>query len=300
MFDFYLKVFISVAKMNSFTRAAEFLNLSQPAVTHQIKNLENRFKTKLFNRDQNKIYLTKSGQVLLKYAENIDLLYQKAMQEILKINNQVAGDVHIGAASLLGKYLLPRILGSFKKTYPDVNLSMLVGNSKEILEFLENGIIELAIMSEPIPYKNLVAFPFYRDRLTVVVHPTHPWCKKKEITVVDLSKEDFISREVGSGTREVCLKSLESVCRGEKLKPVMVLGSTEAIKMAVIGEMGFSILSRLAIRSEVELGLLKEIHLKDVDMVRDFFVVFKSEKNLSVPGLKLKEYLKSKKDLDHF
>ena len=301
MFDFCLKVFISVAKMNSFTRAAEFLNLSQPAVTHQIKNLESMFKTKLFNRDQNKIYLTKSGKILLNYAENINLLYQKAMQEILEMTNQVAGDVHIGAASLLGKYLLPRILGNFKKTYPDVNLSMLVGNSKEILEFLENGIIELAIMSEPIASKNLIAFPFYKDHLTVVVYPSHPWCKKKEITLAELYKEDFISREIGSGTREVCLKSLEALCKGEKLKTVMVLGSTEAIKMAVIGEMGFSIISRLATQSEVGLGLLKEIRLKNVNMKRDFFVVYKSEENLSIPALKLKEYLKSKKrKLDHF
>ena len=297
MIDFSLKIFITVAKLNSFTRAAEFLNLSQPAVTHQIKNLENLFKTRLFNRDQNKIELTKSGQILLKHAENIDSLYQRATQEIHEITNQVAGDIHLGAASLLGKYLLPRILGNFKKIYPHVNLSMLVGNSKEILGFLENGIIELAIVSEPIPSKNLVAFSFYRDQLTVVVYPNHPWCRKKEVTLHDLCGEDFISREMGSGTREFCLKSLGLPWKGEELKPVMVLGSSEAIKMAVIGEMGFSILSRLAIRSEVELGLLKEIRLKNVDMVRDFFVVFKSEKNLSLPALKLKEYLKEKKDL---
>jgi DNA-binding transcriptional LysR family regulator len=167
MNDFSLKIFITVAKLNSFTRAAEFLNLSQPAITHQIKNLENLFKTRLFNRDQNKIELTKSGQILLKHAENIDSLYQRATQEIHEITNQVAGDIHLGAASLLGKYLLPRILGNFKKIYFHVNLSMLVGNSKEILGFLENGIIELAIVSEPIPSKNLVAFSFYRDQLTV-------------------------------------------------------------------------------------------------------------------------------------
>jgi DNA-binding transcriptional LysR family regulator len=297
MNDFSLKVFITVAKLNSFTRAAEFLNLSQPAVTHQIKNLENLFKTRLFNRGQNRIELTKSGQILLKHAENIDSLYQRATQEIHEITNQVAGDIHLGAASLLGKYLLPRILGNFKKIYPHVNLSMLVGNSKEILGFLENGIIELAIVSEPIPSKNLVAFSFYRDQLTVVVYPTHPWCRKREVTLHDLCREDFISREMGSGTREFCLKSLGLPWKGEELKPVMVLGSSEAIKMAVIGEMGFSILSRLAIRSEVELGLLKEVRLKNVDMVRNFFVVFKSERHLSLPALKLKEYLKEKKDL---
>lgn len=299
MIDFYLKVFITVARMNSFTRAAEFLNLSQPAVTHQIKNLEDMFKTKLFDRSQHKIHLTESGKVLLKYAENINILYQKAIEEIHEITSKVAGDIHIGAAALVGKYLLPRIIGNFRKMYPDVNISMPVGNSKAILEFLQNDIIELAIVSEPIASKNLIVFPFYRDHLTVIVYPAHPWCGKKEITVKELFREDFISREIGSGTREVYLKSLKTLHKGEQLKSVMVLGSTEAVKMAVIGEMGFSIVSRLAISSEVKLGLLKEVRLKNIDMVRDFFVVFKSEEGLSVPAMKLKEYLKSKKNLSH-
>jgi DNA-binding transcriptional LysR family regulator len=300
MIDFNLKVFMAVAKMNSFTRAAEFLNLSQPAVTHQIKNLENMLRTKLFNRCQNKIYLTKSGEILLKYAQDINLLYQKALREIQETNNRVAGDVHIGAASLLGKYLLPRVIGEFKKTYPEVNLSMLVGNSKEILEYLQNDVVELAIASEPIPFANFVAFPLYRDYLTMIVYPDHPWCRQREITLNDLYQEDFISREVGSGTREVYLKSLQAHRKGKALKTVMVLGSTEAVKMAVVGKMGFSIISRLATRSEVELGLLKEVRLKNLNMTRDFFVVFKSEKNLSVPALKLKEFLKNKKkELHH-
>src|SRR5262245_45557335 len=114
MTDFNFKVFLAVAKMNSFTRAAEFLNLSQPAVTHQIKNLESMLRTKLFNRCQNKIFLTKSGSILLKYAEEMNTLYGNAMKEIQEANNRVAGDVCIGAASLLGKYLLPRVIGEFK------------------------------------------------------------------------------------------------------------------------------------------------------------------------------------------
>lgn len=299
MMDFTLKVFLTVARMNSFTRAAGVLNLSQPAVTYRIKNLESLLKARLFNRDQNRIELTNAGKIFLRYSEEINLLYQKAMGEIHEITNQMAGDIHLGAASLMGKYLLPRILGNFKKMYPKVNLSMLVGNSKEVLGFLEKGVIELAIVSEPIPSKNLVAFPFYRDHLTTVVYPSHPWCKKEAITVNELCEEDFISREIGSGTR-FFLKSRGLPCKGEDLKPVMVLGSSEAVKMAVIGEMGFSILSRLAIRSEVELGLLKEVRLKDVGLIRNFFVVYKSEEHLVLPSLKLKEYLKSKTDLDHF
>ena len=301
MIDFNLKVFLAVAKMSSFTRAAEFLNLSQPAVTHQIKNLETMLRTKLFNRCQNKIFLTKSGKILLKYADEINLLYQNAMKEIQEANNRVAGDVLIGSASLLGKYFLPRVIGEFKKTYSEVNISMLVGNSKEILEYLQNDVIELAIVSEPIPFKNLIAFPLYSDHLTIIVDPDHPWSRKKEISPTDLFSEDFISREVGSGTREVYLKFLEVYIKGKQLKTVMVLGKTEAVKMAVIGKMGFSIVSRLAARSEVELGLLKEVRIKNVNMSRDFFIVSKSEENLSVPALRLKEYLKSKKqEFDRF
>ena len=299
MMDFTIKVFLTVARMNSFTRAAEVLNLSQPAVTHQIKNLEGLLKARLFNRDQNRIELTNAGKIFLRYSEEINLLYQKAMAEIHDITNQMAGDVHLGAALIMGKYLLPRIFGNFKKMYPKVNLSMLVGNSKEILGFLEKGVIELAIVPEPIPSKDLVTFPFYRDYLTAVVYPSHPWCKKEAITVDELCGEDFISREVGSATREFFQKSLGHSCKWAALKPVMVLGSSEAVKMAVIGEMGFSILSRLAIRSEVELGLLKEVRLKDVNLIRDFFVVYKSEEHLDLPSLKLKEYLKSKTELDH-
>lgn len=295
MTDFNFKVFLAVAKMSSFTRAAEYLNLSQPAVTHQIKNLETMLRTRLFNRCHNKIFLTKSGNILLKYAEGMDVLYGNAMKEIQEANNRIAGDVHIGAASLLGKYLLPRVIGEFKKSYSEVNISMLVGNSKEIIEYLQNDVIELAVVSEPIPSKNLISFPLYSDCLIIIVDTDHPWSRKKRISPADLLNEDFISREVGSGTREVYLKSLETYLKGKQLKTVMVLGNTEAVKMAVIGKMGFSIVSRLATRSEVELGLLKEVRIRDVTMSRNFFVVFKSEENLSVPALRLREYLKSKK-----
>lgn len=300
MIDFNLRVFLAAAKMGSFTRAAEFLNVSQPAVTHQIKNLEDTLRTKLFIRSQSKIALTRAGEILLKYAENINLLYQRASKEIQEANNRVVGEVPIGAASLVGKYLLPRIIGEFKKSYPEVNISMLVGNSKEILGYLQNDVIELAIVSEPIRVGHFKVTPLYRDFLTVIVYPGHPWAARREIAQNDLCAEDFISREIGSGTREVYLKSLAASGKGKKLKTVTVLGSTEAVKMAVMGKMGFSIVSHLAVRAEIKAGLLKEIPVRDLTMARDFFLVFKSEKNLSIPALKLKEFLKEKKkELSH-
>jgi DNA-binding transcriptional LysR family regulator len=296
MIDFNLKAFIAVAKMNSFTRAAKLLNLSQPAVTHQIKNLEQTLRTRLFVRSQSRISLTRSGEILLRHAEDINLLYQRAFEEIQEANSRVAGDVHIGAASLLGTYLLPKLLGEFKKSYPDVNVSMLVGNSKEILEYLRDDVIELAIVSEPISLPNFEVMPLYRDFLTVIVYPGHSWTTKNAIVQADLFDEDFISREVGSGTREICVKALELTRKGRTLRTVMVLGSTEAVKMAVIGKMGFSIVSRLAVRSEVELGLLREITVEDVTMARDFYAIYRSERSLSVPALRLKDFLNEKKE----
>jgi DNA-binding transcriptional LysR family regulator len=295
MMDFTLKVFIAAAKLGSFTRAAELLNLSQPAVTHQIKNLETMLRTRLFVRRQSRISLTKSGEILLRYGESIAGLYQRALEEVQAANSRVAGDVHIGAASLLGTYLLPTLIGEFKRSYPDVNVSMLVGNSKEMLEYLQNDVIELAIASEPISLPSFESLRLYRDFLTVIVHPQHAWAAKPAIAPADLFEEAFISREVGSATREICLKSLERVARRRTLKTVMVLGSTEAVKMAVVGRMGFSIVSRLAVRTEMELGLLRAVPIQGITMARDFHAVYRSQKSLTVPALRFREFLEAKR-----
>jgi DNA-binding transcriptional LysR family regulator len=207
----------------------------------------------------------------------------------------VVGDVHLGAVALLGKYLLPRIIGEFRASYPEANVSMLVGNSKEMLEYLQDDVIELAIVSEPIPASHLKTTAFYRDFLVAIVHPDHPWAHRKEIEREELFSQDFISREVGSGTREIYAKILGGRSKESKLRTVMVLGSTEAVRMAVMGKMGYSIVSQLAVQSEIEMGLLKAIPIRNLPMVRDFHVVCKSEKHLSVPALRLKEFLKAKK-----
>lgn len=290
MIDFNLKVFIAVAKTLSFTRAAEYLNLSQPAVTSQIKKLEGALRTQLFVRHRNRIALTAAGEILLKYAQEISVLHHKALEEIQQAGGRVAGDLHIGAASLLATYWLPGILGRFRHEYPDVNVSMLVGNSKEILKTLQQDLIELAIVSEPVSLPAFEAAPLYRDELTVIVYPGHPWSAKKSIRRSDLYGADFISREVGSGTREVYSDALKSR-EAKTLKTVLVLGSTEAVKMAVQQKLGFSIVSRLAVRSEVKQGLLKEVPIADVTMARDFYLIYRPERNLSAAALRLREIL---------
>jgi len=296
MIDYYLRVFLAVARTCSFTKAAQSLNITQPAVTHQIRNLEEMFKAKLFLRQRNKITLTKAGEILYRYSEEIGRLYRQAKNEMTGLTGNVYGDMPFGVGALLGIYLIPLIMGGFKKIFPDVNLHMQVVNSRESLQLLMDDIIELVIASEPFPQRGFVVIPFYEENLTVIVPPDHPWCAEKEILAERIFDEDFLIREPGSGTREIYTHVLQKLFPDRHLKIAMVLGSTEAIKRGVIGKMGISIVSPLAFRIEEKQGLLRKIDLKGVNIKRRFNIVHRTEENLSVQTLKWKEYLIRERD----
>ena len=294
--DFYLRVFLASAKTCSFTKASELLNITQPGVTHHIRKLEEMFETRLFVRQQNRIRLTEAGEVLYRYADEIDRLYREASNEMSRLRRNVSGDVLLGVTALLGIYLIPMFLGVFRQRYPSVNLSMQVGNSREVMRCLRDGIIEMGIVSEPIPENRFVTLPFYQDDLTLIVPPDHPWCREKEVDAERIFEENFIIREPGSGTREVHMKALRKLYPRKKLRIAMVLGSTEAIKRGVIGKMGISIVSHLACRLETEQGVLRKISVKGLDMKRNFDIVYRSEEDLSVQAVKWKEYLIEQRD----
>ena len=298
MIDYYLRVFLETARTGSFTKAAQSLNITQPAVTHQIRNLEEMFKAKLFLRQRNKITLTEAGEILYRYAGEIGRLYRQAKNEMTELTGNVCGDIPFGTGALLGIYLLPLLMGGFKKKYPDVNLYMQVRNSREIMQSLQEGIIELAIVSEPVPEKGFVKIPFYQEDLTLIVPPDHPWCREKEISSERIFEEDFLLREPGSGTREIHTKALKQLYPNKHLKVAMVLGSTEAIKRGVIGKLGISIVSPLACHIEVKQGLLRKINLKGLKIKRGFDIIYRSEENLSVQTMKWKKYLLMERDKD--
>lgn len=298
MIDYYLRVFLAVARTCSFTKAAQSLNITQPAVTHQIRNLEEMFKAKLFLRQWNRITLTKAGEILYRYADEIGRLYRQAKNEMTELTGNVCGDIPFGVGSLLGIYLLPLIMGGFKKINPDVDIYMQVGNRREIVQSVLDGIIELAIVSDPVPERGFVTIPFYQEDLTLIVPPDHPWCREKEISSERIFEEDFLIREPGSGTREMYTKALQQLYPNKHLKVAMVLGSTEAIKRGVIGKMGISIVSPLACHIEVKQGLLRKIDLKGLKIKRGFDIVYRSEENLNVQTVKWKEYLLKERDKD--
>lgn len=273
--DFRLKIFHTVAQVKSFTKAAEILGLTQPAITFQMKNLEEEFRTRFFNRDQNRITLTETGKILCRYAEKILSEYEGANIEIAEVTGVLGGEIRIGVASLLGKYLLPKLIGMFKQKYPSIKIVMLVGDSAELIQKIQEHTVDLIIVSEPVSLKNFIVKPFIDDEIVVIVHPEHKWAMRDHIEIEDFLSEPFIAREPGSGLREVYKNFLGSRNIGLKnLNVVMTLGSSEALKSAVESGVGYSIISNMAVKREMELGLLKQVPVKGMSLKRRFLIVY--------------------------
>ena len=270
-----LKIFYTVAQLKSFTRAAQVLNLTQPAITFQIKNLEDHFRTRLFYRDANKISLTPSGKVLYEHAEKILDAYEKATKEIARVSGKLRGEIRIGIASLLGKYLMPKLIGHFKSEHPLIEIIMLVGNSGKLVQELKEHALDLVIVSEPVSDQHFVVRPFLDDELVSIINPSHKWADRDFIDVEDLLTESFIDREKGSGTREVFKNFLSTRNISIKnLNGIMTLGGSEAVKSAVESGVAYGIVSKMAVRREIEMGLLKQVKIKDVVLKRKFLIVY--------------------------
>jgi DNA-binding transcriptional LysR family regulator len=273
--DSRLKIFYTTARLNSFTKAAQVLNLTQPAVTFQIKNLEDEFKTRLFNRDANKISLTQPGKILFRRAEKIIDEYEKIGSEIAKATGRLTGEIRIGVASLLGKYSLPKLIGHFKREHPDVEILMLVGNSGKLVQELKQHALDLVIVSEPLSAKRFIVKPFVDDELVIIVNPDHKWANRRHIEMKDLFEESIVDREEGSGTREIFYTFLHSKNTSIKdLNVVMTMGSSEAVKSVVESGVAYGIVSKIAVRREIELGLLRQVKIKGAVLKRKFLVVY--------------------------
>ena len=278
MADRRLQVFHTVARLLSFTKAAESLHMTQPAVTFQVRQLEEYFKTRLFDRTHNRISLTDAGKRVYEYADQIFDLYAKMDNAVRDMTGEISGVLIIGASTTIAEYMLPALLGDFKSKYPDVNVHLKVSNSDGIVSMVENNDIDLGVVESPVLNKNLVVENCRRDRLVAIVPPQHALADIKEVKLKQLLDYAFIAREEGSGTREVIQEYITSA----GLKPAdihiaMELGSPEAIKGAVEAGMGVSIASEVTIHKELQLGTLVALEL-DPPMERPFSFVHQKQK----------------------
>lgn len=278
-----LELFYWVAELKSFSRAAEHLSLRQPTVSAHVRELEETLGAKILNRVGGGVSPTALGQLLLEQAKALLALRRETLVALDHFQGRVKGELMIGGSNIPGEYILPRKLGAFIKKYPEVKPILRIGDSAGIVEAVLDGEVELGFVGFKGGDRRLSFQRIWKDQMVVAVPKGHPWGRLKAIDLKDLGKEGFISREGGSGT----LRSLRNLLSRKRQEPekllhvIMELGSTEAIKEALIAGLGVSILSRTSIQREIEDGLLKEVPIRGLKLERDFYQVFHRGRTLS-------------------
>ena len=252
--------------------------MTQPAVTFQVRQLEEYFNTRLFDRTHNRISLTEAGARVYQYAEKIFELYTELENSVREMTGEISGVLIMGVSTTIAEYMLPALLGNFKTKYPDVNVHLKVSNTEGIVSMVENNDIDLGVVEAPVMNKNLVVEECRKDRLVAVVPPKHMLAGRRQVKLKELLDHAYIAREEGSGTREVIQEYVSSVgMKAGDVHVAMELGSPEAIKGAVEAGMGVSIVSEVTIHKELQLGTLVALKL-DPPLERPFAFVHQKQK----------------------
>jgi DNA-binding transcriptional LysR family regulator len=274
--NFRLKVFRTVAEQLSFRKAAESLHLSQPAVSQQIRALEEEAGARLFDRSSGEghgtqISLTEAGRVLLVYAERAAETMAEAQRALAALNHEVAGELRLGASTTVAQYVLPRILGAFLRQYPHVHLSVTSGNTEHIVEAVAEQRVMLGIIEGPAMRRDVKTEPMVQDEMVLIVNPIHPWAASKSpIRPEELTKVPLLLRERGSGSRRVVERALKQAGLPLKsLRIAMELDSTEAIISGVEAGLGAGFVSRWAIAKVLRLGTLRVVNVAGLKIFRD-------------------------------
>jgi DNA-binding transcriptional LysR family regulator len=278
MADRRLQVFHTVARLLSFTKAAETLHMTQPAVTFQIRQLEEFFNTRLFDRTHNRISLTAAGERVFGYADRILALYAEMDGQVRELTGDVSGILVIGASTTIAEYVLPSLLGEFKEQHAGINIRLQVSNSTGIVHMVEDNAVDVGVVESPVTNKNLAVEVCWHDKLVVIFPPQHPLARQQKIQVEQLVELPFVGREEGSGTREFISEYLAR--RNIQLNDLnlnLEVGNPEAIKSAVEAGLGVSIVSQATIVKELKLGTLAARPL-DPPLERPFSIVYQRQK----------------------
>lgn len=272
----YLKTFCLIVEEGSFSQAARLSYVSQPAVTRQIHNLEKFYGTLLFLRDGGKLQLTEAGKKLYPFAKSIVQDFYRSKETIQQLNQQTNYTLKVGASFAIGEILLPRLLGEYKKLNPTTNITMQIKNTPSILEDLENDDIDIAFVEGIVENNDFIVEKFRDDQLILVCHNDHPW--DETIPIDELANEQMIWREEISGTRIIIENVLKEHDMLEKIESYMELGSLQAIKSAVEAGLGISILPKIVVERELQMGIIKEINIENVHISRPLWRVQKDNK----------------------
>ena len=277
-----LEIFLKVAELGSFSRAADALFLTQPTVSEHVRALEDELGVQLLDRLGRGTTPTKAGTLLLGYARRLLALSREARQAIEQFQGRVSGELVLGGSNIPGEYVLPALIGAFRLKYPDVSLSLRIGASRDVQEWVEQGHVEIGVVGAVPSSRALESRPLMDDDLVLAVPPEHPWVSRKTVSVDDVKGEPLILRERGSGSRETLESALKELGTGlEAFHVIGEIASTQAVKQAIRAGLGLSFVSRLAVEDECRARLLACVKVRDLNVTRAFHVVTHRDRSRS-------------------
>jgi len=285
-----IRAFYEIARSGSFSKGAEKLCITQPALSRQVESLEKSVGISLFNRHSRGVHLTEAGRRLFEYVEQMLRLADEAERTLKEIQGLETGKLSIGACTTVGNYLLPTPLATFLKLHPKIEASLDLGKSDEIVERVLNRHFDLGFIAGIADPPGLCIEPIHQDEILFLVSPGHPLCKNPEYNPDLLSEEIFILRELGSATRQ----ALEAILAKIRVKPsrVVTLGDTEAVKRSVMAGMGVTFLSKHTVSLELQTGLLCAPDIPELKMTRPMLCIYPKGTHLSPTALAFLSHLK--------
>ncbi|MER1958590.1 MAG: LysR family transcriptional regulator [Solibacillus sp.] len=269
-----LQTFIKLCEIKNFTKTAELLTMSQPTVSLHIKNLEQQFQSQLIQRSTKQISITPTGEILLDQAKQIIQLYEQTKQQILEHHHTIQGDLTIGASFTIGEYILPTLLIKLKSQHPNLSLQILIGNTEEIVAAVKKFQVDIGLIEGATNEKSLIIQPFMKDELVVIASKEHPLAKKKQLHVSDLQNEDWVSRELGSGTQANLMHFLHA--NGLKVNSMLTISSNQGIKQSVINGLGISLLSKHVVERDHANGDIAILQLDTPPLFRTLSYIYSS------------------------
>ncbi len=277
-----LYTFREVARLGSFSEVARMLGISQPAVSFQIQKLEQELGIRLIDRSQRAITLTKAGRRLLGFAESVGKEREQLRHDLEQMRDEVAGDLLIGASTIPGEYLLPPLLAKFKQLHPAVKIQVDVSDSAAVIARIRDNTYEVGFCGFAPEGQDLDSFKIAGDEIVLIVPPEHPFAKRGEVAPDELEGEPFIFREATSGTQR-SLQGLLSKAGVDirKWTPHLVLGSTQAVILAVADGAGIAFVSDVAVKKGLAPGRVKQVGVRGLMLSRDFYCVYRKERIVS-------------------
>jgi DNA-binding transcriptional LysR family regulator len=294
----HLETFCRVANLKSFSRAADDLFLTQPTISGHILSLEQSLSLRLFDRTSREVHLTKAGEVFLKYASKILSFRKDLLNALSEFSQGIKGELSLGASTIPGEYLIPKLMSDFKKEHPHFIICLKIADTKEIVQYVLQDSVEFGIIGAKLNHPSLHFEKYEEDEIVVVAPSDHPLTRKKRVNVDELLKEPWIIREEGSGTQMAVEKALRK--KGKSLKQfhvAMEMGSTSSVKEGVKAKLGLAFLSKRATEEELSQRSLSRIDVEGIEPIsRQIYLVTHRGRTLSPIGMEFLRFLKRKRE----